>query len=66
MSDYTRKCRCKGHPEMKSIGWGNGRFWCPVCGRLSQSFVCEKTKWLIPEVSMKVKKEKQDVHTTNL
>ena len=65
MSDYTRKCRCKGHPEMMLISWGEHKFWCPICGRFSQSFVCEKTKWYTPEVSMKGKKEKQSENKTN-
>lgn len=41
---------CKCGTDMTWVGASNndGRFWCPLCGRYSQSYVCDPTKWHVP------------------
>jgi tRNA(Ile2) C34 agmatinyltransferase TiaS len=39
---------CKCDTEMEFLG--NGRYWCPECGRYSQSYVCEETEWRTPRI----------------
>lgn len=35
-----RICKCDN--EMEQIGWHkSGLFWCPYCGRTSQSYACD-------------------------
>jgi len=52
-----RKCKCKY--DMIFVGFNaDGKYWCPNCGRFSQSFVCEPTSWFEPEIINKLKQIK--------
>lgn len=48
-NNYKRKCKCG--TDMTPRGYyGSGLFWCPNCGTISQSYVCEETSWKIPNI----------------
>ena len=43
-----RTCICE--TDMEFVGsFSDGRYWCPKCGRYSQSYACEPTRVLTPE-----------------
>lgn len=46
-----QKCKCG--KEMKPLSMnGEGRFWCPKCGRHFQSYVCHDPIWLTPQITL--------------
>ena len=44
-----RTCLCKA--PMEFVGHNaDGRYWCPECGRYSQSYVAHPTVWRTPKM----------------
>ena len=43
-----RKCKCKSDMEYVGSMGNDGRYWCPECGRYSQSYACVPMEWKTP------------------
>lgn len=48
-----RECVCGEQMEYVGSMGGDGRFWCPRCGRYSQSYVCTPTMWRVPRIALR-------------
>lgn len=59
-----RHCKCG--TEMEHVGgYREGSYWCPYCGRHSQSYVCAPMQWREPKILKELTSIADTVAATN-